>query len=243
MTLDARICKTLPHFTLDVAMTCPCGHLTAVVGPSGAGKTTFIRCLAGLEQPDEGHVKLNGTVWCDTAAGTFMPVRCRQLGFVFQDYPLFPHLDVLGNVSFATGDKKQARELLARMGIAHLAAQRPSAVSGGEKQRVALCQALARRPRMLLLDEPFSALDVDTRRSLRQTMLELKNELDIPIVHVTHDLEEAAMLGDTVIAVNAGIPDEQWLGRNMPAPRRHAAAPAARSAACGASLRTAPVSL
>jgi molybdate transport system ATP-binding protein len=96
---------------------------------------------------------------------------------------------------------------------------------------------------MLLLDEPFSALDVDTRRSLRQTMLELKNELDIPIVHVTHDLEEAAMLGDTVIAVNAGIPDEQWLGRNMPAPRRHAAAPVARSAACGASLRTAPVSL
>ncbi|MFV0422632.1 ATP-binding cassette domain-containing protein [Oleidesulfovibrio sp.] len=233
MTLTARICKALPHYTLDVELECPCGHLTAIVGPSGAGKTTLIRCLAGLEAPDSGTVALNNIVWCDTAKHKSIPVRHRKLGFVFQDYPLFPHLDVLGNVAFATGDKKAAQMLLERLGIGHLAKQKPSSVSGGEKQRVAMCQALARKPSLLLLDEPFSALDVDTRRSLRLIMLDLKAELNIPIVHVTHDLEEAALLGDSILAVNAGKADEKWLWRNMPTRVQRLYEPERRTAESG----------
>lgn len=216
MTLTACISKALPHYTLNVQLECPCGHLTAIVGPSGAGKTTLIRCIAGLERPDSGSVSLNGTLWNDTATKTCLPVRQRRLGFVFQDYPLFPHLNVLGNVAFATGDKNAAHMLLETFGIAHLAKQKPAGISGGEKQRVALCQALARKPSLLLLDEPFSALDVDSRRSLRQLMLQLKAQMNIPIIHVTHDLEEAALLSDSIIAINGGTIDEKWLYRNMP---------------------------
>ncbi|MBU1002576.1 MAG: ATP-binding cassette domain-containing protein [Proteobacteria bacterium] len=213
MTLHVQISKRLPHFDLAVCLSCPPGQLTAIVGPSGAGKSTLMRILAGLEKPDEGRVTLGDTVFVDTAAKTFLPPQRRGLGLVFQDYPLFPHLSVRDNVGFATKDRDRVAELLTTFGISHLADKRPAAISGGERQRAAFCQALAREPVLLLLDEPFSALDVDTRRSLRRELRDLKQVLPIPILHVTHDLEEAAYLADQTLALERGCLSENWLQR------------------------------
>ncbi|BBD08224.1 ATP-binding cassette domain-containing protein [Desulfovibrio ferrophilus] len=216
MTLCVNIRKQLPQFTLKVSLSCLPGQLTAIVGPSGAGKSTLMRIIAGLERPDRGVVTLGDTVFVDTANDIFLPPQKRGLGLVFQDYPLFPHLSVRNNVGFATKDEQRIDELLDIFGVAHLADKRPGAVSGGERQRVAFCQALARNPVLLLLDEPFSALDVDTRRSLRCELRDLKNSLTVPILHVTHDLEEAAYLADQTIPLERGCLSENWLTRVAP---------------------------
>lgn len=213
MTLTASVYKRLEHFAVDMSFTCESGKLTAVVGPSGAGKTTLIRMIAGLERPDDGTITLGQTVWADTQSKTFLPARKRGLSLVFQDYTLFPHLTVWKNVAFAAKDMDRVDSLMKMFGIRHLADQRPDSISGGERQRAAFCQALAREPVLLLLDEPFSALDVGTRRNLRSRLRELKGELDIPILHVTHDLEEAAYLGDSVMAVESGQIAPDWLDR------------------------------
>jgi len=221
MPLTMTVRKRLPHFTLEAEVRCEPGTLTALVGPSGAGKTTLMRIAAGLERPDEGRVALGAAVWVDTRAGIFVPPRERGLGFVFQDYPLFPHLTVRANVAIAARRKERVDELLELFGIARLAGKRPGAISGGERQRAAFCQALAREPVLLLLDEPFSALDAATRRSLRQELCGLKATLGVPILHVTHDLEEARELGDAIVAVDEGHLCPEWLERNAggaPAP-------------------------
>jgi molybdate transport system ATP-binding protein len=218
MPLTMNVRKRLPHFELRAELRCEPGSLTALVGPSGAGKTTLMRIAAGLEQPDQGRVALGSTVWVDTGAGIFVLPRHRGLGFVFQDYPLFPHLTVRANVAIAARRKGRVDELLEMFGIARLAGKRPGAISGGERQRAAFCQALARDPVLLLLDEPFSALDAATRRALRQELAALKTELAVPILHVTHDLEEARELGDTIVAVEEGCVSAGWLARNSPAP-------------------------
>lgn len=214
MTLRMTIRKRLPHFTLDVSLECPAGELAAIVGPSGAGKTTLIRIAAGLERPDEGRVTLGDTVFVDTRAGIFVPPQRRGLSLVFQDYTLFPHLTIAGNVGFAARDSSRVPELLELFGIARLADKRPCQVSGGERQRAAFCQALARDPGLLLLDEPFSALDAGTRRALRDTLGELKETLAIPILHVTHNLHEARLLGDAILPLAEGHLAPQWLDEN-----------------------------
>ncbi|MGE4552638.1 MAG: ATP-binding cassette domain-containing protein [Desulfovibrionaceae bacterium] len=210
-TLSIRIRKRLPMFTLDVDLSCPAGTLTAIVGPSGAGKTTLIRAVAGLERPDQGVIRLGGTVWVDREAGIFVPPQKRGLGLVFQDYTLFPHLTVRKNVAFAATDMRRVDELMEMFGIRHLADARPAHISGGERQRAAFCQALARDPSVLLLDEPFSALDVATRTTLRQELRALKDDLAVPVLHVTHDLGEAQYLGDSVVAVVDGRITPGWL--------------------------------
>ncbi|WP_084458052.1 ATP-binding cassette domain-containing protein [Desulfocurvus vexinensis] len=214
MPLAMTVRKRLPHFTLEAELRCEPGTLTALVGPSGAGKTTLMRIAAGLERPDEGRVALGSTVWVDTRAGVFVPPRQRGLGFVFQDYPLFPHLTVRANVAIAARRKERVDELLTLFGIARLAGKRPGAISGGERQRAAFCQALARDPVLLLLDEPFSALDAATRRALRTELAGLKATLGVPILHVTHDLGEARELGDAIVAVEEGRLCPEWLERN-----------------------------
>ncbi|MCK9240503.1 ATP-binding cassette domain-containing protein [Desulfocurvus sp.] len=216
MALAMNVRKRLAHFELRAELRCEPGSLTALVGPSGAGKTTLMRIAAGLDQPDEGRVALGACVWVDTAAGVFVPPRHRGLGFVFQDYPLFPHLTVRANVAIAARRRERVDELLELFGIARLAGKRPGAISGGERQRAAFCQALARDPVLLLLDEPFSALDAATRRALRRELAALKGELGVPIVHVTHDLEEARELGDAIVAVEEGRISPDWLERNSP---------------------------
>ena len=215
MTLVARLTKKLPHFKLDVELHCPPGAILVLTGPSGSGKTTTLRLLAGLEEPDTGRVALNGEVWRDTNRRVRVKPRQRGVGLVFQEYSLFPHMTLAENVAYATTDTAFAAELLDLLGIAHLKDARPRTMSGGERQRGALCQALARRPKALLLDEPFSALDAATRVTLRQELLAVRDRFAIPIVHVTHDLAEAAILGDQVLTINHGIIDPDWFATQL----------------------------
>lgn len=213
MTLKINIHKQLPNFALDVDMKCAPGTLTAVVGPSGAGKSTLVRIIAGLENPDQGTISLDEKIWVDTATNSYAKPQQRGLGLVFQEYTLFPHLNVRKNVAFAAVDKECVSGLLDKFGISHIAESKPANISGGERQRTAFCQALAREPVLLLLDEPFSALDIATREGLRRELRELKNELNIPIIHVTHDLEEAYYLADSIFVLENGHESPQWLER------------------------------
>jgi len=208
--LQARLRKRLPHFTLDVDINCPAGAILVLTGPSGAGKTTLLRLLAGLDAPDAGRISLGEALWCDTERAVWLRPQERGIGLVFQEYSLFPHMTLAQNVAYATRDRELAASLLSLFGIAHLAGARPGGMSGGERQRGALCQALARRPKALLLDEPFSALDAATRAALREELLRIRERFAIPIVHVTHDLAEAALLGDTVLSIDRGLVDPLW---------------------------------
>jgi len=220
MALRIQLHKRLPHFDLRLDLTCGKGHLTAVVGPSGAGKSTLIRLVAGLETPDWGRIELGGETFFDKAAGIDMPTRQRQVGMVFQDYPLFSHLSLAKNVAFSCPDQGKVNALLNRFGIRHLAQRKPDAVSGGERQRAAMCQALARDPAVLLLDEPFSALDAPTRSDLRGELRQLTRDLDIPVMLVTHDLREAAELGDTIFPMTDGHHDPEWLSDTLSGAQR-----------------------
>ena len=213
MTLHVALQKVLPCFELDINFTCPSGTLTAIVGPSGAGKSSLLRMIAGLDHPDGGRVVQDDIVWVDMDAGICISPQKRRLGLVFQEYTLFPHLTVRRNIAFAATNADAIPGLMDMFGVRHLENKKPDAISGGERQRVAFCQMLARDPVLLLLDEPFSALDVATRRSLRRELKKLTRELHIPVVHVTHDLEEAAFLADTILAVDAGHSDPDWLHR------------------------------
>jgi molybdate transport system ATP-binding protein len=195
---------------LDARLACAPGELLALVGPSGSGKTTVLRVIAGLLQPAEGRVQAGGETWLDTAAGLCRSPRERRVGLVFQNYALFPHLSALDNVLEAVppGESQtrraRAQRLLERMRLAGLGERLPRALSGGQQQRVALARALAREPQVLLLDEPFSAVDRATRERLYEELAELRGELAMPVVLVTHDLEEAALLADRMAILAGG---------------------------------------
>jgi molybdate transport system ATP-binding protein len=168
----------------------------ALVGPSGAGKSSLLRAVAGLLRPERGRVAAGRHVWLDTDTGVELPPERRSVGLVFQEYALFPHLDVRRNVAF--GGSARADELLERLRISHLARARPGDLSGGERQRVALARALARDPAVLLLDEPLSALDTHTRGVVRAELADVLAELELPTILVTHDFEDAAALADRI---------------------------------------------
>ena len=195
---------------LDVAFECSAGELLALVGPSGSGKTTVLRCIAGLASPPDGEVACNAEIWLDARRGIVTTPQRRRVGLVFQHYALFPHLDALANVGCAMTHRPrrereaQARALLARVNMEGLEARRPAELSGGQRQRVALARALARDPQVLLLDEPFSAVDQLTRRRLRRELAQLRREIRIPMVLVTHDLDEAQLLGDRLSVLHHG---------------------------------------
>ena len=195
---------------LDASFECGAGELLALVGPSGSGKTTVLRCIAGLATPRDGEVACGGETWLDRRGGVAVSPQRRRVGLVFQHYALFPHLDALANVAAAMshlprGERAaRARGLLAQVNMEGLEARRPSELSGGQRQRVALARALARDPRALLLDEPFSAVDQLTRRRLRLELAQLRREIRIPMVLVTHDLEEAQLLGDRLSVLHHG---------------------------------------
>lgn len=215
MSLFLDIRKKLPHFTLDVSFSCAPGTLTAIVGPSGAGKSTLMRILSGLDLPDDGRITFDGRIWNDTTKDIFLHPRKRRIGMVFQDYPLFPHFSVLANISFGGNSRDSAMKLLEKFNIAHLAQKKPGVISGGERQRVSFCQALAREPSLLFLDEPFSALDQETRFFCCQELLTLKAEMHIPIIHITHDLEEAVSLADQIFVMDQGKKSTRWLNRQQ----------------------------
>lgn len=215
MALDLKVRKKLHYFDMDLALSCDDGQMAVLIGPSGGGKTTLVRMLAGLSSPDEGRIVFNGETWFDATRGINVPPQKRRVGYVFQEYSLFPHLNLYDNAAFAAVDKKDVDTLLALFGIDHLRNRKPRLVSGGERQRCALCQALARRPRMLLLDEPFSALDVVTRRKLREELKALKQDLDFPILYVTHDIGEALYLADEILPIVDGHIDRGWMQRTI----------------------------
>jgi len=192
--LSVDFALPLRRFELELAL--EVGRTVALVGPSGAGKTSVLRVVAGLVRPPRGRVALGGETWLDTQSGLCLPPEERRVGLVFQDYALFPHLNVARNVAY--GARGSVDELLERFRIAHLAAAHPLELSGGERQRVALARALARRPDVLLLDEPLAALDAHTKVTVRGELAELVRGLGLPTLLVTHDYEDAAALADEV---------------------------------------------
>lgn len=195
---------------LDIELACRPGELLALVGPSGAGKSTILRSICGLYWPKDGHVACDGEIWLDTERSLSLPAHRRRAGLVFQAYALFPHMTALGNIMAAMSHRPRAerearaRALLETVHLTGLEHRRPGELSGGQQQRVALARALARDPLALLLDEPFSAVDRPTRRGLHDTLQQLRREASIPIVLVTHDLDEAVRLADRLAVLDHG---------------------------------------
>lgn len=189
---------------------CAPGELLALVGPSGSGKSTVLRAIAGVYRPQSGHVAVNGARWFDGATGLCLPPHRRAAGMVFQSYALFPHMNAQENIMAAMGHRapgeraEKAAELLEMVHLGGLERRRPAELSGGQQQRVAVARALARDPQVLLLDEPFSAVDKATRQRLYREIAELRRSLAMPIVLVTHDLDEAIMLADRMAVLYRG---------------------------------------
>ena len=207
--IEARLRLPRRDFTLDVALELPARGVSALFGPSGCGKTTLLRALAGLERA-AGRVALGSQVWQDDASGCFVPTHRRELGYVIQEAALFPHLDVRRNLDYgrrriAPGQRRveldQAVELL---GIGGLMARRPDTLSGGERQRVAIARALATSPCLLLMDEPLAALDARRKAELLPYLDRLHETLAIPIVYVSHAIDEVARLADHLVLMDAG---------------------------------------
>ena len=194
----------------EVSLTVSRGELVALLGPSGCGKTTLLRIIAGLESAD------SGSVWLQGENATHTDVRERQIGFVFQNYALFETMTVADNISFglrmrprrqrpdATAIKKKTQELLDLVQLSEFGGRYPTQLSGGQRQRVALARALAIEPRVLLLDEPFGALDAKVRQDLRRWLRDLHRELDVATIFVTHDQEEALDVADRIVVMNRG---------------------------------------
>jgi molybdate transport system ATP-binding protein len=208
--LRAELASTIGDIELDVSLQVPTGRCLAVAGPSGAGKTTILRLIAGTATPVRGRIVCGEQVWLDTERRIDTPPEGRRCGFVFQDYALFPHLCAWRNVAYGLGEvprsqrRARALELLERLGLGDRAEARPATLSGGERQRVALARALARRGDVLLLDEPLSALDARTRADAAHAVAEILRETEAPVILVTHDFADAALLGDETAVIDSG---------------------------------------
>lgn len=216
--LEASLTKILWHFTLDVQLKAD-NQILILLGPSGSGKTTILHLLAGLFKPDEGFIKINERILYSSGEKINNPPQSRNVGYLFQNYALFPHMTVRQNVIYGLkskgcrqdGSALDPLELLDSFGVGHLIDRYPSQLSGGEKQRVALARALVVQPNLLLLDEPFSALDRNTRISLRQELKKLQQQWQIPFVLVTHDEEDAHFMGDVIVTLENGQARENSL--------------------------------
>jgi molybdate transport system ATP-binding protein len=208
--IEARFLVEQGGFTLDLDVTLPGRGVTAIFGHSGSGKTTLLRCLAGLARPRTGRLVVNGEVWLDTERNIFLPTHKRPLGYVFQEASLFPHLSVKKNLRYGLDrvkaaerrvDLSQAADLL---GIGHLLERMPSGLSGGERQRVGIARALLTSPRLLLLDEPLASLDQKRKLEILPYLERLHDELDIPVLYVSHAPEEVARLADHLVLLEGG---------------------------------------
>ncbi len=195
---------------LDVDFSCDQGDVVALLGPSGSGKTTTLKAIAGLLTPTEGLIELGDHVWFNARRGVCVRPESRRVGFVFQDYALFPHLNVLQNVTLAMGHVPRALRIerglaiLERIGLGYLRARKPHALSGGERQRLGIARALARDPQVLLLDEPFSAIDRPAREKLKIEVRALAQTAGVPVVLVTHDIDEAIAMAARLVIIDQG---------------------------------------
>ena len=195
------------EFTLSLQLNIEQGEFVSLFGQSGAGKTTLLRCLAGLEKPDSGSIKVNGENWYDSQSASLLPARHRRAGYMFQDYALFPNMTVRGNLEFALrpgASVKRVTELIEIMGLGELQQRKPDKLSGGQKQRVALARALAAEPKLLLLDEPFSALDHATRVRLQDEVMRIQRHFGLTTVMVSHDISEVYKLSQRVLVIEHG---------------------------------------
>ena len=205
-----RLVLERPGFSLDVDLALPAHGITVLFGVSGSGKTTLLRCVAGLERARSARVQIAGEVWQDDTQGVFLPPWRRPLGYVFQEASLFDHLDVRGNLEYGvrraglTVQPNTLEAAIELLGIGGLLTRRTDALSGGERQRVAIARALAMQPRMLLLDEPLAALDQTRRQEILPWLERLRDELRIPMLYVTHAVDEVARLADTVVLLERG---------------------------------------
>ena len=211
--IHAQFKLTHPGFVLDVNLTLPGQGVTALFGPSGSGKTSFLRVMAGLDRsdtPEPARICVNGEVWQDNAQKVFVAVHQRALGYVFQDAKLFPHLSVAQNIAFgmtripAAQRRVSTDQDVALLGIAPLMDRQPHTLSGGERQRVAIARALATSPRLLMMDEPLAALDAQRKADILPYLEKLHSELSIPVLYVSHAIDEVARLADHLVLMAAG---------------------------------------
>ena len=209
--IDVRLQLKYSGFALDVDLHLPGRGVTALYGHSGSGKTTCLRCIAGLERAEDGFIQINDEVWQDSRSGLFVAPHKRALGYVFQEASLFPHLSVRANLEFGLKripraqrrvDMAQATELL---GIGHLLERHPQHLSGGERQRIGIARALLTSPRLLLMDEPLAALDSKRKSEILPYLERLHDELDIPVLYVSHAQDEVARLADHIVLLNDGM--------------------------------------
>ncbi|NBA97412.1 molybdenum ABC transporter ATP-binding protein [Pseudomonas sp. R5(2019)] len=208
--IQARLQVAFPDFDLDVDLHLPGRGVSALFGPSGSGKTTCLRCLAGLEKADQAYIEVNGEVWEDSQRKHFVAPHLRAIGYVFQEASLFPHLSVRGNLEFgwrrvaAQQRKVKLEHACELLGIGHLLDRAPGNLSGGERQRVGIARALLTSPRLLLMDEPLAALDSQRKREILPFLERLHDELEIPLVYVSHAHEEVARLADHLVLIEHG---------------------------------------
>jgi molybdate transport system ATP-binding protein len=209
-TIDARFRIAHAGFTLDVDLQLPGRGVSALFGASGSGKTTCLRAIAGLERASGGYLSVNGEVWQDASRGLFVPVHQRPLGYVFQEASLFPHLSIRRNLEYgmrrvpASARRVSLQHAVELLGIAPLLDRMPDRLSGGEKQRVAIARALATSPRILLMDEPLAALDLKRKQEILPYLERLHDELEIPLIYVSHAPDEVARLADHLVVLEQG---------------------------------------
>ncbi|MDO4621211.1 MAG: ATP-binding cassette domain-containing protein, partial [Lachnospiraceae bacterium] len=206
MALEVRIRKKLNRFTLDMDFTAEAG-VFALLGASGCGKSVTLKCIAGIERPDEGRIVLDGRVLFDSEKKINLPPQKRHVGYMFQDYALFPNMTVRQNIMTGMGkkpDQELVNSYLQRFQIAELAEEYPAKLSGGQKQRVAMARLVAQKPDVILLDEPFSALDTHLKWQLEKEMKEILNQVHKPTIFVSHSRDEVYHLCDTVCSINGG---------------------------------------
>ncbi|MCZ2259436.1 ATP-binding cassette domain-containing protein [Sporosarcina sp. G11-34] len=201
--LSVNIQKKLAHFELDVDFKVAKNEIIALFGPSGSGKTTILNCIAGLTKATDGLIQLNNRSLFQ-GKQINIPIQRRKIGYLFQDYALFPHLTAWKNIAYGMNSEPFAKQLMKELRIDHLADQYPNEISGGEKQRVAIARALATEPDLLLLDEPFSALDDATREKSHEELLRLHSLWEIPIILVTHSRSEAEKLATRILYLEEG---------------------------------------
>ena len=209
-SIQARFKIDWPGFALDVDLSLPGRGVTVLFGPSGCGKTTLLRSIAGLEHPPKGLLRVNGEIWQDD--GLWVPAHQRSLAYVFQESSLFPHLSVMGNLQYGRQRSAQAvdkpgidlSQVIDLLGIEALLSRKPDALSGGERQRVAIARALAVNPRLLLMDEPLAALDLQRKQEILPYLEKLQQTLEIPIIYVTHAPDEVARLAQHIVVLEKG---------------------------------------